>query len=92
MARYEIYHDILGRAILDWQSRFKEYLTWVENRPWAYIRILSNGNILFMNNNIFSIGRWSQQDFPELYSKYISRIHMLIERTQDGSVIALEIS
>ncbi|KON30073.1 hypothetical protein AC477_05235 [miscellaneous Crenarchaeota group-1 archaeon SG8-32-1] len=77
--RYEIYHDILGRAILDWQARFKTYKEWLSKRPWGYGRVLSSGNILELKGSTVSFGRWWPNGLTEFdRNKYLSRMHMFI--------------
>ncbi len=89
--RYEIYHDILGRAILDWQARFKKYQEWLGSRPWGYARVLTTGNILELKGLQVSFGRWWPNGLAEFESQYISRMHMLLARDEEKRAYVLDL-
>lgn len=78
LARYEIFHDLLGEAITSWSASYR----WRAQRPWGYLRALSTGGVHPMADNSVSIGRsvaWVQHQIDLRYIQ-VSRLHVMVTR------------
>jgi hypothetical protein len=78
--RYEIYHDLLGEAILTWSGEYDRAALWRAQRPWAYIIVLSTGRVHPLVGDVVSMGRsvrWVQHQI-NLRLRPVSRLHAMI--------------
>jgi hypothetical protein len=87
--RYEIFHDVLARAVLDWRRRREDdrlareaHAAWVESRAWGSLRLVGTGKAYPLRGSVVTVGRSVEywQNDVDLRAQLVSRVHLLLFR------------
>jgi len=81
--RFELFHDVLARPILDWRAKY------METAPFAYLTDVYSGIEISLNRHGCLFGRFGKdaEDVTPMAGRPVSRNHLLILR--DGQVLDL---
>jgi pSer/pThr/pTyr-binding forkhead associated (FHA) protein len=86
--RFELFHDVLARPILNWRADFRKS-TYLDEAPFGYLVDIFSDTQISLRGSGLLIGRYavSDEDATPLALAPVSRTHLLIMR--DGQILDL---